>query len=308
MKKITLLLGLSFSLLGAKAQQQKEVAAIKDLCGCYEVKFMYAEIFPTDTSSKFSKPYKASGLEWVVPEEFTDKKMVLQHLLVISDSMIIKHWREDWEFEKKDWWAFDKNATWNHVNGNKDVKGEWTQTVWEVDDAPRYQGSSKWISNNGQYYWENTTDAPLPRREYTKRKDYNVLKRTNKIIITDTGWVHEQDNSKIVRETGGKDRVIALEKGYNIYRKTDDLKCKAAQEWWVSHKAFWTTIRDTWATLMKDKKTVHVLPFVGTELLNEKLDQLESEKLDTAALKVKARQLLQQFITDKDIESTAQNK
>ena len=47
---------------------------------------------------------------------------------------------------------------------------------------------------------ESEADAPLPRREYTKRNDYNVLKRINRHEIKDFGWVHEQDNLKILRE------------------------------------------------------------------------------------------------------------
>jgi len=294
--------------LYAGAQSPKEKEAVKSLCGCYEVEFMYAETFAPDEDYNFPKRYHAGGLEWVTPFEVSDKKVVIQHLLQISDSMVIKHWREDWEFEKKDWWVFNHDASWKHVEAKKPVKGEWTQTVWEVDDAPRYQGSSKWVESNNKYYWENTADAPLPRREYTKRSDYNVMQRTNRIIVTDTGWVHEQDNSKYVRNDGQKDKLISQEKGFNIYRKTDDSKCAVAAAWWAKHKDFWVTVRAAWVSLLKDKKEVKLTAKIDGELLYEKLDKLEARNLTAGQLKEEITTLIGQYaIAGNQTSSVASN-
>ncbi len=80
-----------------------------------------------------------------------------------------------------------------------------------------YEGSATWVHVDGKSYWENTTDAPLPRREFSKRSDYNVMTRRNRQEITDYGWVHEQDNDKVLREDS--DKVIAGEKEWNTYTK-----------------------------------------------------------------------------------------
>lgn len=56
------------------------------------------------------------------------------------------------------------------------------------------------IPADGKDYWENKTSSPLPRREYTKRDDYNVMLRGNRHEITDYGWMHEQDNDKMIRQ------------------------------------------------------------------------------------------------------------
>ena len=281
------------------SQQKQDLQAIKSLCGCFEVDFRYAETFSPDKNYQFAKPYHTGGLEWVTAEEATDKKLVIQHLLVASDSMIIKHWREDWEYEKKDWWMFAHDAVWNHATTpGKDVTGQWTQTVWEVDDAPRYQGSGRWIVNNGKTYWENTTDAPLPRREYTKRNDYNVMERMNRIIITDTGWVHEQDNDKLVRKDGMADKLIAQEKGYNIYRKVSDSQCAAAAAWWTQHREFWSGVRQSWATLMKDRTSIHLVPKVDGKFLYQQLDSLEEQRLAGTDLHVQTSAMLQKYIDD----------
>ena len=69
----------------------------------------------------------------------------------------------------------------------------------------------------GRRVWENTANAPLPRREYTKRSDYQVMRRLNSHILTDDGWVHEQDNEKIVVEEDGE-YVLVEEKGRNTYK------------------------------------------------------------------------------------------
>lgn len=296
-----LLTGLLFT---AKAQTKQEKNAIKNLCGCFEVEFKYAETFSPLQQYEFPKRYRTKALEWVTPVEENDKKIVLQHLLLAGDSVIVKHWREDWEYEKKDWWKFDQDDTWNHVTADKTPKGEWTQTVWEVTDAPRYQGSSKWIENNGQYYWENTTDAPLPRREYTKRSDYNVMQRTNKIIVTDSGYVHEQDNGKLIRKDGQADQLIAQEKGYNIYKKTDEKNCAEATAWWEKHKAFWAVVRSEWESFMKNNNQVHLIAKADGQLLYEQLDKLEEQNLTGDALKNSMQALMAKYITSEKQSST----
>ncbi|WP_434127530.1 DUF6607 family protein, partial [Enterococcus faecium] len=57
MKRLLFLLCLLTTTIISQAQSKQEQGAIKSLCGCYDVKFMYAEIFPSDTASKFTKPY-----------------------------------------------------------------------------------------------------------------------------------------------------------------------------------------------------------------------------------------------------------
>jgi hypothetical protein len=69
----------------------------------------------------------------------------------------------------------------------------------QVDDSPRYESIGTWVHVDGRHEWQSKTDSPLPRREFTKRSDYNVLRRGNRIYLTPQGWMFEQDNKKIVR-------------------------------------------------------------------------------------------------------------
>lgn len=307
MKKIIFLISATLIATGSFAQLKKEKDAVKNLCGCFDVDFMYAETFSPNPDYTFKKPYDAHGLEWVFPVEMNDKKMVLQHLLVINDSVIVKHWREDWEYEKKDLLVFNHDASWKHVSRNESVKGEWTQTVWETDDGPRYQGSSRWIENNHTYFWENTADAPLPRREYTTRKDYNVLQRGNRIIITDTGWVHEQDNNKILRIDGKADQLLAQEKGFNIYHKVKESNCDPAKKWWAANGNFWKAVRGSWDDVLKDKTTIKLLAKVDDQSLSQQLDKIRKENLSGTQLKEKVSQVLQKYVQPLDGTASAKN-
>lgn len=280
----------------AYAQPKKEKDAIKSLAGCFLVDFMYAETFSPNSDYTFKKPYDAHGLEWVFPIEVSDKKIVLQHLLVINDTVIVKHWREDWEYEKNNWLVFNHDASWKHVTKPESVKGEWTQTVWETDDGPRYQGSSKWIGNDNKYFWQNTADAPLPRREYSTRKDYNVLQRGNRILITDTGWVHEQDNNKILRVDGQKDQLLAQEKGFNIYHRANENDCAPAKKWWTKNESFWTAVRSAWDEVLNNKSSIKLLAKVDGQSMSQQLDRLQKENLPGGQLKERVTQVLQKYL------------
>ena len=255
MKPLALLILICFTTTTTvKAQNKKkqDAAAIKNMCGCFEVTFNFAETFnySEDSLYKPSQTKVDKGLEWAQLIEDDKNKISIQHLLQVGPAnspYIVKHWRQDWLFENTEFYMFNGDNTWNFITKPKaEVKGQWTQKVYQVDDSPRYEGSGTWVHVDGKNYWENTTDAPLPRREYTKRSDYNVTTRGNRHEITRTGWVHDQDNSKVIREAGKADVILAKEKGYNTYVKVADSKCKAAADWWTENQDKWALVRNKW--------------------------------------------------------------
>lgn len=262
----------------AQKKKKQDIDAIKAMCGCYEVSFNFAETFSPNKDYKFHDNYRSGGLEYVFPIEESKDKIVLQHLLIVGDNMIIKHWRQDWIYENTDFHTFYKDNTWKYESKSADeVQGQWTQKVYQVDDGPRYEGSSSWVHVDGRSYWENTADAPLPRREFSKRNDYNVMVRRNRQEITADGWVHEQDNAKVLRETD--DTVLAHEKGFNEYKKTDAGKCQAAKDWWNDKQAYWNDVRTVWNELFAQKKTVQIEGKIDDKVLFMKLFALEEETL-----------------------------
>ena len=265
MKQLSLLVVITFSTifsLNAQNKKSQDQKAIKDMCGCHEVTFNFAETFEysNDSTYKPSKTKIEKGLEWVQLVEDTDNKIVMQHLLIVGkpDSpYIVKHWRQDWEFENTNLYEYNHDNQWTFVNLPKnDVKGQWTQKVFQVDDSPRYEGSASWVHVDGRSYWENTTPAPLPRREYTTRSDYNVTIRTNRHEITKDGWIHDQDNDKVIRENGKNDVLLAKEKGYNTYVKVDANRCKAAQDYWTENKNKWALVRNKWKEVFARNKNL----------------------------------------------------
>jgi len=234
---------------GLSAQSKKDLdrQAILDMCGCYEITFKYTETFAPEIDYEKKLDYTAAALELALPIMDEDDRISIQHLLVFNDSMVIKHWRQDWLYENREIFTYNKDNSWNFATlPKKEVRGQWTQKVFQVDDSPRYSGSATWVHADGRHYWENATDSPLPRREYSKRSDYNVMKRGNRHEITEYGWVHEQDNDKIVREDGKEDILLVQEKGFNTYTRVADENCRLAVEWWAEHQDFWAKVRSSW--------------------------------------------------------------
>ncbi|MBP9793631.1 MAG: hypothetical protein KBC56_06495 [Flavobacterium sp.] len=284
MKKIPLFILTTLYITNSYSQNKKadDQKAIKSMCGCYEVQFNFAETFSYSKDSLYKKsPIKHdTALEWIELLEDQPNKIVLQHLLITgkTEESIVKHWRQDWLFENTDFFFFNKETTWNFKRlKDKDVKGQWTQKVYQVDDSPRYEGTATWTHQDGRHYWENTTDAPLPRREHTIRNDYNVLQRTNVHEITNYGWIHDQDNSKLVRKDNEKDVVLAQEKGHDIYTKVPDAKCKLAQDWWAKNNSVWKKVRNKWEIVFSKNKDLSLHKTVEKQPLFMALFSLKPE-------------------------------
>ena len=237
--------------LNAQSKLKKDIASIKQMCGCFEITFEFSEtfIYSKDSLYQPSKNKTDRGLEWAQLVVDEKDRITIQHILQVGDSSdpyIVKHWRQDWLYQNQEFYHYDGDNNWKYVKLPKqDVKGQWTQKVFQVDDSPRYEGSSSWVHIDGKSYWENYTDAPLPRRERTIRSDYNVLNRGNRHEIKEIGWVHDQNNKKIVRSEN-KDLVIAMEKGYNTYKRVEDEKCSGASAWWEENKEKWELVRLKW--------------------------------------------------------------
>ena len=256
----------------SQSKKSKDIQSIKSMCGCFEIEFNFAETFVFSEKEGYqkSKTYKARALEWgqlILDEK---NKISIQHLLIVGSKQfpsIVKHWRQDWIYQNTDLYLYDKNDKWSYTSlDKKDVKGQWTQKVFQVDDSPRYEGSASWIHQDGKSYWENTTPAPLPRREFSKRSDYNVTLRGNRHEITNDGWVHDQDNKKIQKDEDSQ-FVLAHEKGYSTYTKVPDSECKAAVDWWDKNGSKWKMVRDKWDIIYSSNKDLTLKPTVDDKKL-----------------------------------------
>lgn len=286
----------------AKFNQDKE--AIKAMAGIYKVTFEFGETFSPDTSYKYHDRKFDEGIEYVTIVEESDKKIVLQHLLIVSDSMIVKHWRQDWIFEATAVLSFYKDNEWiqEKIPAER-VKGTWTQKVYQVDDSPRYEGYGTWIHADGRHYWESVADAPLPRREFTKRSDYNVLKRHSHVEITATGWTFEQDNEKILRKDG-VDQLLCWEKGIEKFTK-GAYTAKPAVDYWNKTEKYWADVRKVWDEVYKTNASGLTLSKkVNDQMLFEALFDLADANADvskyvSADATAKIRSTIDSFVVKK---------
>lgn len=284
-----------------QAQAPSDRNIIDKFCGCFEVSFKYAETFAPTSDYKFHEREEIGGTaELALPIEVSDKKIVIQHLLIVSPTVIVKHWREEWTYENPVIWKYKGDRTWvKEIVPAEQVKGKWTQSIWEVADEPRYQGFSQFVNLDGKTIWQNTTDAPLPRREYSVRSDYNILKRTNRMNIGDNGYVHEQDNQKIIRNNGA-DKLLVEERGLNTYKRLDDKECTAAKDYWEKNKGYWSKVRKVWADYLNTHDVISLKNKIDNKLLHEYLlaqaKDYEAKKISDAEIDGRIKTEINRFI------------
>ena len=222
--------------------------AILGLAGEFEVDFAFDETVALAPHYQRRDPKRAGANEVVIVVEDAGDRIVLQHLLIVGDDHVIKHWRQDWEWQATHRLEFTDDQTWTRVEIPEDVtRGAWTQCVYEVVDSPRYCGTGAWNHRYGNATWtSDRTWRPLPRREYTIRDDYNALNVENRHTVTPQGWTHEQDNSKVVRVDGETEQVLVREFGFNDYERDPDFDFGPAYEYWDQTADYWARVRAAW--------------------------------------------------------------
>jgi hypothetical protein len=234
--------------------------AILAMLGEYKVSFDFRETVLLQPGYERAKPQTSGGNEVVILVEDAGDRIVLQHLLVSNKGHVTKHWRQDWHFEAAERFEFSEDQTWRIRPIAADVtRGAWTQCVFEVSDAPRYCGTGKWNHKYGAATWTSDRSwRPLPRREYTKREDYNALNVENRHTIVAGGWTHEQDNTKTARAADGGSQTLAREFGFNDYVRTTEVDFGPAYRYWEATKDYWADVRAEWHQRFESSEGVHL--------------------------------------------------
>lgn len=194
-----------------------------------------------------------SGYESVRVIEDTDTKIVLQHLLVTGtkdEPYVVKHWRQDWEYEPSQILTYQGGDSWKLVDVPEAMRaGRWSQTVYQVDDSPRYAGWGQWEVTNGVQRWRsNWTTRPLARRDAVRDPIYDRYVGINRHQMTPSGWIHWQDNTKMMPSPDGSGELIPVVQEYvlNTYERYDDYNVAAADNYWEKTRGYWAAIRDKW--------------------------------------------------------------
>lgn len=246
------------------ANFEKDREAILSMAGEYEVKFRFEESFPIQEGYELKDRYDASARELVKVVSDTGERIVLQHLLVVGDEedeKVIKHWGQIWTYQDEHILSYQGDVEWLNVDASKeDVAGKWAQLVTQTDDTPRYESFGKWTHLAGASEWvSEETRRPLPRREYTKRDDYDVLVVQNRHVVTPAGWSHFQYNLKR-NESGDESFDLCMEIGLNIYKKVGDGELAAAEEWWKGNKSFWVPVNKVWVAAFDEASDINLKP------------------------------------------------
>lgn len=248
---------------------ERDRQAILAMAGPYRTTFDFLETVGYVPGFKPDKPYQSWGTEYVYV--VADKKdfISLQHIMVmffqqgdeVQGPMVMKHWRQDWQYEKRDLLTYTGNNRWQRQSlPRSEIKGTWAQAVYQVDDSPRYESSGRWEHKPNFSTWQSQlTWRPLPRREHSVRSDYQVLEGYNRHTILPDGWVHEEENYKLKltaqSEPAADMPYLAKELGVNRYQRIKDFDFSAGDAYWQKTGQFWQIVREEWQKIIREKKT-----------------------------------------------------
>ena len=180
-------------------------------------------------------PYQSWGTEKVYVDADNGRTISLVHILEmrivqqdgsISEPMVTKHWRQDWNYEPTHIVEYKGSDRWERrALSAPEARGNWMQSVYQVDESPRYASVGAWQHSASFSTWASgDTWRPLPRREWSVRDDYQVLLGTNRHTIGPAGWVQEENNLKAVlnatRQLDAARPYVGREYGVARYERT----------------------------------------------------------------------------------------
>ena len=264
-------------------KKDKDRLAILSMVGEYRVGFEFLETFGSENNYKLDKPYQSWGTEMVVVIKDEPNFISLQHIMMmyfkdengsITGPYIQKHWRQDWEYEDESILNYKKNKIWEKSKVNKN-RNTWSQTVYQVDDSPRYESYGEWVHSKSASRWvSQSTPRPLPRREFSVRDDYDLLSGLNKITIMSWGWVMEEINEKIIIP----DNYLGSEYGVARYQRISNYDFKPARDYWDKTKNYWLIVRDKWSEVLSKKKVCLLESYQGKPLYLYKFNYADDYK------------------------------
>lgn len=239
---------------------ERDRLAILSLAGEHAVATRYRETQNLQTDRALTPAYNVYNKdvqEMIVVVSDEPGFISLQHIQVNLDGEVIKGERQDWYFEAKQLYRYrgqigDLHKWELEKNAKPQVTGSWVQAVWYADESPAYQSRGRWQHFGNLSQWQGDRAAqPLPWREYTQRDDYQALSVQNRITITPTGWVLEQDNTKLVTldpalALTAENAVLARETGVSRYVRVEDYPFQPGYDYWKKTGPFWADVRNWW--------------------------------------------------------------
>lgn len=306
--------------------RERDRRAVLAMAGTFRVSFDFLEVIGFRPGFVPDRPYQSWATECVFVLRSEPGFVSLQHFLVmffkktedgaVEGPFVTKHWRQDWRYEDTELLTYRGHNTWATTRLRQAAaRGTWSQAVFQVDDSPRYESYGRWEHFGNVSLWRSaTTWRPLPRREFSVRKDYQVLIGTNEHTITPTGWVQEEDNLKVALDEKGNpiasEPVLAKEIGLNRYERLRDFDVSAAERYHERTEPFWEAVRNAWAEIVRERRrfSLRAAPDQGQLFtpLFEYADKLaEGEPWDPKAGTAFARETARAYLTAKTASEAA---
>ncbi len=296
---------------------ERDRADILAMAGNYKVRFDMQESTPWTADYEPRERKISGGNEVVRVIEDSGNKIMLQHLLVVEHggkNMIIKHWRQDWEYEPENMLVYSDRHRWElQPVSRENAKGKWSQTVYQVDDSPRYAGLGTWETEAGTRRWSSDwTWRPLARRDAVRNPVYDRYYAINRHSPTPDGWIHFQDNIKMGM-VDGELKPIVSEYVLNTYTKFDDYNVQSADDYWQDTATYWQAVRATWDMVAARKNGIPVEEEAQTgTIISGKLltmaDQIRKNEMTEAAAIAEAKKLIVQATNAPTPAQTAAGK
>lgn len=245
------------------ADFERDRRAILAMAGEFRVNFTFEETIAFEPGYTPLESKRSGAFELVEVIEDRGGFISLQHILVLGDAeepQVIKHWRQDWQYQPAQVLRYRGDQRWvpETIDAER-ARGAWSQTVYEVDDAPRYGGLGRWRYSDGETVWESDYGwRPLPRREYTTREDYQLMGAINRHVLSADGWAHEQINTKLIVDSDGGIRPLVREQGLNTYRRIDDHDFSAGREYWRKTEGYWAQVRALFDSVLWRPQGLHL--------------------------------------------------
>jgi hypothetical protein len=270
---------------------ERDRRAILGLAGDYRVTFDFLEIVTFNGRAR-DRPYQSWGTERVYVDQDQGTFLSLVHILemhiiekdgTVGEPLVTKHWREDWRYQPKRIIEFKGQDRWQRRDlGGRESAGQWSQTVAQVDESPRYASVGPWQHNANFSTWISaSTWRPLPRRELSVHKDYQVLLGTNRVSLTATGSIQEENNLKAVLGSNGEpdsaNPYLSREYGVARYERLHDADFAAADQYYLRTRQFWSAVHSAWSDLYQRNPSIALDPQGAHEVasrLSDYADQL----------------------------------
>lgn len=248
--------------------QERDRRAILAMAGSYRVAFDFLEVVNFGGDGARPRPYQSWGTEKVYVDRNEPGFVSLVHILEmrvvqadgkLSEPMVTKHWRQDWRFEPAFVIEHANGDTWKRRElSATERRGLWSQHVYQVDESPRYGSIGRWEHNASFSSWiSGDTARPLPRREWSVRKDYQLLLGTNRHTVGPRGWVQEENNLK--QATGDAPLpFVGREYGVARYERLKYADFAAADKYYADTREYWDWVMEVWGEVWSKQRTVTV--------------------------------------------------